>query len=95
MKEYQFSSRETYKAARKEWSADYQRQVDLIREAKMNVRSANRDWDKSNGASAGTWNAHIILANERKKIIQLLERLGSMKVEAQRQYLEERILKPA
>lgn len=79
-----FSSRETYLATRKQWSADYLTAVKTIRQAKLGIKEAMR-------AGEFTWKAYAALRDAHEAIQKLASARCDMRAEAQKQYQASRL----
>lgn len=97
---YHFNSRETYLAAKKEWSKDYSAAVLRVRQAKLGLKAAQRVFcplcpypyrgtsiDKQAWRDAGELvvKAYYELDNSREAMIKLLDDRWKMIAEAGRQ----------
>ena len=95
-----FNSKETYFAARKIWSSDFQAAIKAIRAAKLQLKEAHRGlgplgaypWKGSSEekevwrkANDKVWAAHVTLKEARKQVEKLLLERDRMRVEAGRQ----------
>lgn len=97
---YHFNSRETYLAAKKQWSADYAEAIARVRKAKLGVKDAQRIFCplcpypyRGTSLHQKAWReanelmvkAYHEIDNSRAAIIELLDDRQKMKVEAKRQ----------
>lgn len=97
---YTFNSKETYFAARKLWSADFQAAIKAIRAAKLQLKEAHRGlgplgpypWKGSSEekevwrkASNAVFDVIMTLNKARKEVERLLLVRAEMRVEAGRQ----------
>lgn len=101
-----FNSRETYKAARVQWKAQYKQLSLDIRKAKTDFKEAQRALDKVGvydyrwrDELKNTWNAanRVLMTTSSTVFIlkisanEALQSLAEAKIEAARQYLEAKV----
>ncbi len=85
-----FTSRQTYLLWRLRWKAEYAAACAAVRQAKNDLKNANRTLAKDARTIGAVYSATVKLANTRQEVIRLLDLLNKARLEAHRQWLASR-----
>jgi hypothetical protein len=78
-----FTNKETYLAYRAEWKAQYKQLSAEIRKAKLDLKTAQRE-------GTASWRHFRACSDGKARAREMLDQLRDAKIEAQRQWLEQK-----